>query len=113
MGRQASDPGRAGLLATILLGPEAHNRLAKSLAASRIHLFARCHEFDGLVALRATWCIIISAVEPEGVNSGDERALKSNPDLDQLCGGYAPRRREDSRDPWRSQRKAKEVHRSP
>jgi len=80
MGRQASDPGRAGLLATILLGPGAHNRLAKSLAASRIHLFARCHEFDGLVTLRAAWRRIISAVGPETSDRGDERALKSKAD---------------------------------
>ena len=106
-------PGPSRTLSHDSVGPWGHNRLAKSLAASRIHLFARCHEFDGLVTLRAAWRRIISAVGPETSDRGDERALKSKADLDQLCGVYAPRRREDSRDLWRSQRKAKEVQRSP
>ena len=78
-----------------------------------IHCFARGHESGKLVALRTAWRCIISTAGPERASAGDERALKSKADLDRLCVSYAPERRPDARYTARSQRKAKEVQRSP
>ena len=111
-GRQPSEPGRRGLLALVLYlsaTPQPIGCLA-ALAASRC--FARGRDLDARFEAEDAGRIIISTAGPETVTAGAERALESKADRCQLLGSYAPRGRLDSSDPWRSQRKAKEVQRS-